>query len=352
MRILFLTKRRPQQRDLLTRPYGRFFHLPKYLVAQGHTVGLLLLSYRSDPAEQREMEGIEVMTESLRPWGLSPYFQRAGEWMNRERTDWIVGCSDTWFGLMALRLGRTHGARVLLDAYDNYESYLPWLKPLHWAWRRALRRADAVTGAGPRLAERLAGSRGQVVPMAADPIFRPLDRDACRKQLKLPLDRPLMGYSGAIHGSRNIDLLPRVFQRARQRVPKLELVLTGRGSEGMAFPEGTRRLGYLPDEDMPVLMNSLDAMAVVNRASAFGHHSYPSKLYEAMRCEVPVVASRTDSVGWILQNHPECLANDEAEFSNRLVHALTTGSGEKRYRLPHANDWNASGAALSRILGQ
>ena len=36
MRLLFVCKRHPQQRDLVTRPYGRFFHLPVALAALGH----------------------------------------------------------------------------------------------------------------------------------------------------------------------------------------------------------------------------------------------------------------------------------------------------------------------------
>ena len=38
MKILMLSKRRPQGRDLFTRPYGRFFHLPRLLAEAGHTV--------------------------------------------------------------------------------------------------------------------------------------------------------------------------------------------------------------------------------------------------------------------------------------------------------------------------
>ena len=50
MKILFLSKRRPQGKDLLTRPYGRFFYLPYWLAQRGHEVYILLLSYKKEPA--------------------------------------------------------------------------------------------------------------------------------------------------------------------------------------------------------------------------------------------------------------------------------------------------------------
>jgi len=356
MRILCLTKRRPQRRDLLTRPYGRFFYLPRYLAAQGHEVRLLMLDYQKTPPAQGMLEGIQWDTQSLRPWGLSAYWRRAEHWIAQRKPDWIIGFSDSWYGLMADRLGRKHGIRVLIDAYDNYESYLPWLKPLHWAWRGVLRRADAVSAAGPNLAHYMAGAQGQVVPMAADPIFYPRSRDECRIQLGLPLDKPLLGYSGALDTSRNLELLLRAFVLARLRIPQLELVLSGRGTLRLPMPLGVRHLGYLADEQMPLLMNSFDRLVVMNRASAFGHYSYPAKLYEAMRCEIPVIATCTDSVQWILQHHPQCLtsAHDERTLARHLVAALQEGphwpANRVVYHLPHENCWQASGKILHQIV--
>ncbi len=46
----------------------------------------------------------------------------------------------------------------------------------------------------------------------------------------------------------------------------------------------------------------LDMVAVMNTPGAFGDYSYPIKLYEAMACGRPVVASRTASTAWVLRN--------------------------------------------------
>lgn len=45
----------------------------------------------------------------------------------------------------------------------------------------------------------------------------------------------------------------------------------------------------------------------MNTPGAFGDYSYPIKLYEAMACGRPVVASRTASTAWVLRDFPDRL---------------------------------------------
>jgi hypothetical protein len=135
MKILFLSKRRPQGKDLLTRPYGRFFNIPRILSERGHEVCLLLLSYKKE-APSREMQyGMTWITESVFRTGPLAYFQRAERLAKEFKPDWVVGFSDTYYGILAAWLGERHRIRSAIDAYDNYESYIPWLKPLHLIWQ-------------------------------------------------------------------------------------------------------------------------------------------------------------------------------------------------------------------------
>ena len=69
-----------------------------------------------------------------------------------------------------------------------------------------------------------------------------------------------------------------------------------------------RWLGYLPDEDIPVLLNCMDVFAVISLISAFGRFSYPVKLYEAMACRIPVAATATEPAIWILKDRDAFLA--------------------------------------------
>ncbi len=354
MKILCLSKRRPQGRDLFSQPYGRFYFLPHLLAQHGHEVHLLLLSYKVEPAEYRREGNLNIHSVSALPSGPLPYFAKAKELCTNQRPDWVIGFSDIWYGLLAQRLGAVHGARSLIDAYDNYESYIRWAKPLHWLWRQALAKADAVTAAGPQLAEWMRRTSGRdsvaVVPMAADPIFSPLSIADCRQSLGLPQDKLLVGYAGALHPNRGVEILFKVFSRLREIHPTAELVLSGRLAKGVSLPAGAQWLGYRPAEQVPVIMNSLDLMFVINKPDVFGNFSYPAKLYEAMACNIPVVASKVAGSAWILEGHPESLAqpSDVEDFVGKASRILDRKQGPDF----KTGGWDASARLLETILTQ
>ena len=149
MKLLFLCKRRPQGKDLIERPYGRFFYLPKILAEKGHDVHILLLSYKNEPRISKDKGGINWHSISLIRHGPLAYVRQAEKIIKQIRPDWIVGFSDIYYGILAQKLGTKYNIHSLIDAYDNFESYIPWLKPLHALWRKSLSRATLVTAARP-----------------------------------------------------------------------------------------------------------------------------------------------------------------------------------------------------------
>lgn len=345
MVFLFLSKRRPQGRDLFTRPYGRFFHLPRLLAQAGHEVCIFLLSYRNDPPVSIERDGIRWISESVRPFGPGRYFRRAREIVEDLRPDWVVGFSDTYYGILAVHLGNRYGIRSAVDAYDNFESYIPWLTPLHRLWRKAVRDATTVTAAGPQLAELLQESRPgrpvHIVPMAADPHgFAPMDREVCRRRLSLPFDSPLVGYCGSIYRNRGVQLLFDAFEDLRKKDGNVRLILSGRKDRGLRLPVYAHWLGYLPDGDVPYLLNAMNVLVVINQLSSFGRYSYPAKLYEAMGCRIPVVAAATGPAAWILNHEEENLAQPEnhSDLRRKIEHLLSRG----RIDYGEINTWEKS----------
>jgi len=352
MKILFLSKRRPQGRDLLIRPYGRFFHIPRILSERGYDVCLLLLSYKKEARSRKIQYGMTWVAESAFPSGPLAYIRRAEKIVTEFRPDWIVGFSDTYYGILAVRLGQRYGIGSVIDAYDNYESYIPWLKPLHNLWRKALGRATLVTAAGPHLADFLASFRedkkAYTIPMASDPNFEPLDKAECRRKLDLPVDKKILGYCGAIHRSRGVDTLFRAYETLKKDNPLIELVLTGRKQKRLSIPTGARWLGYLPDKEMPLVINSLDILLVLNQLSDFGKFSYPVKLYEAMRCHIPVLATNTQPVRWVLGDRSFLTADAGEELDlARKVESLLNAN---RYDYGAQNTWEQSSLAFEQAL--
>jgi glycosyltransferase involved in cell wall biosynthesis len=346
LKILCLSKRRPQGRDLLTRPYGRFYYLPVHLAGKGFSVKVVLTSYQNDPKIVQKRDGIEWHSLSLKPFsmnnGVLDYFRDIDTLAKEFKPDWIVGFSDTWYGIMAYFLAQKHMAKSVIDAYDNYESYLPWAKPLHWLWRYCLKRATILTAAGQGLATLVSKGRklpADILPMAADPCFYPIDRNECRQKLNLPLNKKLVGYSGAIYRNRGIELLFSAFEQLQKELPNVQLVLTGRKQDSIEIPKEILWLGYLKDEQMPLLMNSLDLLVVLNKQSSFGKYSHPSKLYEALRCQIPVVVTDTEGVRWILRNETVTLVQPGNVVGlAREMRTALNDSGKTKYR--RIADWD------------
>jgi glycosyltransferase involved in cell wall biosynthesis len=352
MKILFLSKRRPQGKDLLARPYGRFFHIPRTLAQRGHEVTLLLLSYRKEPRVTVEKEGLTWISESLYPAGPFTYVARAKRLVERVKPDWIVGFSDTYYGILAVTLGQRYHIGTVIDAYDNYESYIPWLTPLHYFWRKALAKATLVTAAGPQLAEFLASfrndKRATIVPMAPDPHFRPMDRRTCRLKLGLPLDKKILGYCGSLFRNRGVEIMFKAFEILRSQDSDLNFVLTGRRERGLFLPAFFLHLGYLPDHLIPLFLNSLDVLIIVNRVSNFGNFSYPVKLYEGMSCRIPVVVTETGPTKWILGNREQFLAaaEDPSDLACRTRSILSLGRAD----YGDVGSWEHSSEIIERAL--
>ncbi len=183
-----------------------------------------------------------------------------------------------------------------------------------------------------------------MVPMAADPAYRPLPARKCRQQLGLPLDHKIVGYCGAIHPNRGIQILFEAAERLQRNNPDILFVISGRKARGVTLPANIKWIGYLPDHQMPALINSLDVLWVVNQPSSFGNFSYPVKLYEAMACQVPVVASDTAPARWILNSRSQFLArpNDPQALVTKTLRLISSG----RFDYGPKADWDASGQMM------
>lgn len=345
LRILFVCKRRPQGRDLIERPHGRFFHIPSLMAAHGFDVKLALLNYqtKAPPLDLRR----NGMDWSSRP--ITRYISHLNDIARHWQPDWIIGLSDTWYGILAQRLASRYKTRCAIDAYDNYEGYMPWALPLHYVWRKALAAADLTIAAGPHLSELMntnrPGKAAVVAPMAVDPIgYKPLPRRQCRQQLGLPIDGQLFGYCGSITAARGIKQL----FAAAQQLPQMTLVLSGRIGPGITLPAGSIHLGYLPDAQLPLLYNALNVLTVINRDSKFGNSSHPIKLYEAIACQIPVVATDTPATRWILHRHHELLT----PFSNpgKLAATIATTARINKIEYPASLTWQQSTAKIIDAL--
>ena len=126
------------------------------------------------------------------------------------------------------------------------------------------------------------------------------------------------------------------------------MVLSGHPPDAVLRVPGVIGLGYLPDASLPLLVSALDVACVVTADTAFGRYSYPAKLCEAMACSIPIVASDTEAVRWMLGGRERHLAKvgDADDFARRALQFLDHPTADYGARI----EWKEIAAQLEKKL--
>lgn len=339
MRILVLSKRQYTGKDLLDDRYGRLFEIPFKLVAAGHQVRGLALSYRRRPPAPPAAAGWESLNAlPFSPLGATLHLRRIRQLCREFSPDLVWASSDAWHAIAAWRACVPAGIPYVIDLYDNYESFglskpPGVIRSLRWACQAA----DGLTLVSQALADYIGNTYALplsqprlVLGNAVDTaLFRPIDRQAARRELGLPEDSLLVGTAGALDASRGIATLLEAGERLAATHHGLRLALAGPHDgilERFAHLP-IDYLGILPPERVPAFWNALDVAVIANRDSDFGRYCYPQKLQEIAACGVPLVASRVGEVTRLLRNHPVCLA--EPNSTTALAERIATQIREK-----------------------
>lgn len=366
MKLLVLTKRQYMGKDLLDDRFGRFWELPLELARLGHEVQGLALSYRRRKetlvTDATFNNDAEVHWQSINVLhGFLPdfknYFKQARRLLDEFQPDLIWAGSDAYHAIFGYKLARNSTAKLVIDLYDNFESYpatrIPGVLPL---FKRAVKGADGVTCVSPQLAnyvgERYRSRAPALVLENAirSDLFRPMEREACRKQLGLPPAAKIIGTAGALYTSRGIDTLYRGFEILAAENPSFHLALAGPRPSSGRIPRGehTHDLGILPLDKVSVFFNALDVAVVCNRDSSFGRYNFPQKAREIMACGTALVAAEIGSMKEILRDHRHCLfaPNDPASLAAaiRIQLAKPTSIGRK------VPAWSDSAAQLETFF--
>jgi teichuronic acid biosynthesis glycosyltransferase TuaC len=336
MRILVLSKRQYMNRDLINDRYGRFRELPLALASAGHEVSGMCLSYR--PGDEGEYNDVEdnarvvwhlLNFNRLLPWSSTSYWRTIDVIGKDFRPDLVWVCSDVIHAIMGVRIAKKLKASLVIDLYDNFESFpLTRIPGVTSAFRRALRRADGITCVSRPLAQYIREISSCTCPIElienAVPkgLFQAMDQTNCRRELELPVNGILIGTAGAISKSRGIETLFRAFEILAKERSDVHLILAGSCDKGISLPRNSRvhYLGMLPPKKVPVFLSTLNAAVICNRESSFGKYCFPQKFYESVACGVPVVAAGTGSMLELLKDTPEHLF--EPDNVDNLVSVL------------------------------
>lgn len=155
-----------------------------------------------------------------------------------------------------------------------------------------------------------------VTHLAAEDIYRPLDKSSCKNILKSKygIDNDFLLYVGGFSPRKNIVGLIEAFSRLISKYKKdIKLVIVGRqGKSYSTYKNRAQELhiednvlfpGFIPIEDLPLFYNASELLAYPSFYEGFGLPPV-----EAMACGTPVIASNVTSI-------PEVLG-DSAIFIN------------------------------------
>lgn len=182
--------------------------------------------------------------------------------------------------------------------------------------------------------------------------FQPVPQAQARRQLKLPLDAPIIVSVGGLVERKGfhrvIDCLP-VLQ---QRFPGIHyLIVGGPGAEGdmsAALQQQVARLnlqsqvhflGILPPEQLKVPLSAADVFVL-----ATGNEGWANVFLEAMACGLPIVTTAVGGNAEVI-NRPELgylvPFGDEAALTEAIAAALT-GPWDRQAIIAyaHSNTWD------------
>jgi glycosyltransferase involved in cell wall biosynthesis len=178
-----------------------------------------------------------------------------------------------------------------------------------------LRKADAIITVSAyvrqTLIDHLGLSEARIFPIH-NPIsltrFHPLPvPDDFRSRYGLDAGRRYLMFIGSEDPRKNFIGLLRAFAQVRERMPEVVLIKVGRAHVNdqrdqalrliaeMGIGDSVRFLEDIPDADLPLLYNAVDALVMPSLYEGFG---YPP--LEAMACGTPALASETTSLGEIV----------------------------------------------------
>jgi glycosyltransferase involved in cell wall biosynthesis len=294
------------------------------LAARGHQVDVFTRGRDCSLPEVHELDGARVIRlmaggngyvprEEL--FGHLPEFARgAMRWARRENRTYDAVHTNYWLsGWVGLRLTEawqvphfhTHhslGAVKQLASNGSARVSRPRLEVEDALGRRATRivatSPQEVESIGRHYPSRAATA---IVPCGVGSEFQPRDRHACRVELGLPTNRPIVAYVGRFDPAKGIDTLIRALALIEpQHQP--HLLLAGgfdpdapdaREFQGiqalvnsLGLEERTTFLGRLDHTQLPSAYAAADIVVVPSHYESFGLVAV-----EAMACGTPVIAS-------------------------------------------------------------
>lgn len=336
---------------------------PSYLEAAGYRAWAAYLHTPRDPgfseirrrAEAWSCPLIEIVDRG--PLDPSVVFRLAGICRRLEVKIWHAHeYKSNLVGLFLKPFLRLH----LVSTVHGWVEFSPRLSLFYKLDRWALRRYDRVIAvsqdvfdlclaAGVR-PERLCLIRNAIEVEAYarrhEPAQSPGRAAAAQEELirKVPPGRQVIGAVGRLSAEKGFDVLIEAFAKLCRRGFDLELWIAGEGEERRTLEQRAARCGY--GERIAFLGFCPDARRLFECFDVFClpslREGLPNVVLEAMALEVPIVATKLDGLGGVLEDEEQALLvtpGSASALESALSRVLESGALRRRL----------AGAARTRV---
>lgn len=255
------------------------------------------------------------------PWvGPAQFYLHWYPRLGRTIRDFQPDVIDLWeepWGLVSVQAAWLRNricprAALLSETEQNLDKRLPF--PFERFRKRTLGAADFLIG---RSTEAVQVARGkgysgpaEALPNAADvSLFNIKDRDASRAALGLAgvtPDSKVLGYVGRLVSAKGLSDL---WAAMRQLPADVHAVVVGEGPERDRWVAATNApglkgrvhwLGRRPLEDLPGVVNAMDALVLPSRTTTSWKEQFGRVLIEAEACGVPAIGSNSGAIGEVI----------------------------------------------------
>jgi 1,2-diacylglycerol 3-alpha-glucosyltransferase len=295
-------------------------NLAEGLARRNHDV-LAVVPSEQGHAYQTERNGVRIWAVQSAQWGsvhsgvlVSLFPRKAVRQVFDSFQPDVVHINDHYpLARSVLREARLRGIKVIGTNHfmpENIAPYVRWLSRFEalfdWvAWRWVLNgynRLDVATAPSKTAADILVeqGLKVPVYPISCGVSlkrFRPdpsLDRRACRQRFGLSPDATVFVFVGRVDAEKRLDVLLRALHHLDR--DDIQLAVAGKGAarddldalaRELNLGERVHFLGYVPDEDLPKLLNCSDIFVMPSEAELLSIATL-----EAMASGRPVLAAR------------------------------------------------------------
>jgi glycosyltransferase involved in cell wall biosynthesis len=286
------------------------------------------------PGELCRLEGVPVhLSQRIH---LMLYGRRLREIMRGVAWD-VVHCWEEPFILAGGQVARwtPEGAALVYATFQNNRKKYP--PPFNWIERRAMKRASGWIAFGRTIEEALspqplyASRPHKVIPLGVDlEKFQPDAAAGQRVRRHLGWTKksvPVIGFLGRFVEDKGLELL----MRALDRVPSSwRALFVGSGpmekelrAWGAQHAESVRVLTGIKHDEVPAYLNAMDVLCAPSQTMPNWREQLGRMLIEAFACGVPVVASDSGEIPFVVGDAGIILGEkDETSWTRTLTELL------------------------------